>query len=167
MRTLKLQTSCFEPRDTGKVLDKQRSPAPRSSGSSATSSSSGEVFQKTTSTTSQRRQRRIQKLARQYLLELESSHLEVVLIPAPDPRHPTHMVRAVQEQNCRWYRELCEEHPSNGHSKKLKFQTKIKRNLVVKALKSLASMTAAARPDMLMTSYEAMLVEFMMRRENL
>lgn len=102
--------------------------------------------------------RKLQKLARQYLLELESSQLEVVLIPAPEQKHSTHMVRAVQEQNCDWYREFCEEHPSTGRFRKLKFQTKIKRRQTVKALKLLIEGGAE-------TSYTVMLKEFILRRE--
>lgn len=38
--------------------------------------------------------------------DLKSNYLEVILIPAPMPNHPTHKVRAVQNRNPEWYREL-------------------------------------------------------------
>jgi len=82
----------------------------------------------------------------------------VVLIPAPEPKHSTHMVRAVQEQNCDWYREFCEEHPSTGKQRKFKFQTKIKRRQTVEALNKLIEGGSE-------TSYTEMLKEFILRRE--
>lgn len=38
--------------------------------------------------------------------DLESNSLEVILIPAPIQIHPSHKIRAVQNQNPEWYREL-------------------------------------------------------------
>jgi len=37
---------------------------------------------------------------------LKSNYLEVILIPAPRPNHSTHKIRAIQNQNPNWYREL-------------------------------------------------------------
>lgn len=38
--------------------------------------------------------------------DLKSNRLEVILIPAPKPMHRSHMIRAVQNQNPEWYRDL-------------------------------------------------------------
>lgn len=48
-----------------------------------------------------------QQTALEMLNELEANPLRVVLIPAPDPRHPTHKVRCVESRNPDWYRKLC------------------------------------------------------------
>src|SRR3989338_7794172 len=45
------------------------------------------------------------------LHELEENRLEVVLIPAPDPQHHGHKIRAVQNSNPSWYRTLYWEKP--------------------------------------------------------
>lgn len=44
--------------------------------------------------------------------ELEQNMLTVVLIPAPEPKHVNHMIRAAVSQNPYWYREL---YHSNRH----------------------------------------------------
>jgi hypothetical protein len=38
--------------------------------------------------------------------ELESNRLEVILVPAPDPKHTGHMIRAVENRNPGWYSNL-------------------------------------------------------------
>ena len=38
--------------------------------------------------------------------ELDMAELRVELVPAPEPRHCGHQVRAVMERNPDWYREL-------------------------------------------------------------
>lgn len=49
------------------------------------------------------------------------------------------MIRAVQEQNCSWYRAFCAEHESNRKDRLRwsKFKTKIKRASTRRALKEL------------------------------
>jgi hypothetical protein len=42
--------------------------------------------------------------------ELENNGLEVVLIPAPEPKFSGHMIRAVDSHNPVWYRELYSEY---------------------------------------------------------
>ncbi len=69
--------------------------------------------------------------------ELESSYLEVVLIPAPERKHAEHYIRAVQSQNAQWYRKFCEEYVSNRKGSKLR--TRIKRRATIKALEKLAN----------------------------
>lgn len=44
--------------------------------------------------------------ARYLLADLRQNRLEVVLIPAQNPKHHSHKVRAVQNQNPDWYRDL-------------------------------------------------------------
>ena len=44
--------------------------------------------------------------------ELEMKRLRVILIPAPDPRHYNHRIRAVETKNPPWYsRMYCERAP--------------------------------------------------------
>lgn len=102
----------------------------------------------------------LQRLAREYLLELESNYLEVVLIPSRD--HDCYMrggmIRAVQYQNATWYRLFCAEHESQRRDlhKWRKFKTKIKRQGTRRALKELI----AGRCK---THYAMMLKEFILR----
>lgn len=83
----------------------------------------------------------LQRLAKQYLIELESHSLEVVLIPSKDHDCAMRggMIRAVQEQNAEWYRTFCGEHGSNRKDRLrwVKFKTKIKRQNTKRALKEL------------------------------
>jgi len=78
----------------------------------------------------------INDLAKEFLFDLEGSFLEVVLIPAPDPRHYQHMVRAVQFQNCKLYRDFCAKYP-RGNKKKA--SSIIKRDHTIKALHKIIS----------------------------
>lgn len=88
-----------------------------------------------------RKQTRLQRLAQEYLLELESNCLEVVLIPSRD--HDCYMrggmIRAVQSQNADWYRKFCGEHESQRKDRMrwATFKTKIKRRETRRALKEL------------------------------
>ena len=38
--------------------------------------------------------------------DLKHNRLTVILVPAPDPRHSGHMIRAVESENPSWYRDL-------------------------------------------------------------
>lgn len=88
-----------------------------------------------------RKQTRLQRLAREYLLDLEANCLEVVLIPSRD--HDCYMrggmIRAVQTQNAEWYQEFCREHESlrKDRLRWSKFKTKIKRRWTIRALHEL------------------------------
>ena len=42
--------------------------------------------------------------------ELKNNRLKVILIPAPDPKHYGHKIRAVENTNPEWYRELYQHH---------------------------------------------------------
>ena len=72
--------------------------------------------------------------ALELLAELESTRLDVVLVPAPDQRHSGHMIRVAQEGNCEWYRSLCDEYQSSRRRRSFKSDTKIKRAHTVRAL---------------------------------
>jgi hypothetical protein len=101
-----------------------------------------------------------QKLYREYLLQLESNYLEVVLIPSRD--HDCAMrggkIRAVQYQNAEWYRGFCAEHESQRKDRNRwrKFKTKIKRRGTRRALQELI----AGKCE---THYARMLKEFIVR----
>lgn len=77
------------------------------------------------------------------LRELESNHLEVVLIPSGDAECAMRggMIRAVQSQNAEWYRIFCKQHGSNRSDlmRWSKFKTKIKRAHTKRALNELIS----------------------------
>lgn len=83
----------------------------------------------------------LRELAHEYLLELESNCLEVVLIPSRDHDCAMRggMIRAAQYQNAEWYRAFCAEHESDRKDRNRwrKFKTKIKRQLTRKALTEL------------------------------
>lgn len=64
--------------------------------------------------------------AKGLLKELEENRLTVVLIPAPEPKHISHMIRAVENNNPHWYRELYHSHWN------------FRRDRSIKALKRLA-----------------------------
>lgn len=104
----------------------------------------------------------LERLAKEYLIELESHSLEVVLIPSRDHDCAMRggMIRAVQEQNCEWYRAFCGEHESSRKDRLRwsKFKTKIKRQLTRRALKELI----AGKCE---THYAKDLREFILRRE--
>lgn len=87
------------------------------------------------------------KLAAQIMLKqldheaLEA--LEVVLLEAPDPRHSSHHIRAVENKNPFWYQELCKQYPKNRthpRQRKEKFtDSLIDRGSVKRALSSIAA----------------------------
>lgn len=79
-------------------------------------------------------------VAQIYLEELRACRLEVVLIPAPSPRHSGHCVRVVQEANPRWYQEFCSLYESarRDRIRWRKFKTRIKRRETLRGLSELA-----------------------------
>ena len=76
--------------------------------------------------------------ARYLLATLETQSLKVSLIPAPDPRHATHKIRAVSERNPQWYRRLCAAYPTKRAKRRLRrpeySDTLIRRKSVLRAL---------------------------------
>ncbi len=75
--------------------------------------------------------------AEELLFEFAERQLEVVLIPAPDARHCGHYVRAVANQNPRWYQKFCALYPSSRRGTKTR--AAIKRRETIKALENLAA----------------------------
>ena len=67
--------------------------------------------------------------------ELVESGLEVILVPAPDPRHCGHKIRASSTQNPDWYKSICDRFPQK-RDRKLR-GTYVKRDRVLKALRDL------------------------------
>jgi hypothetical protein len=85
---------------------------------------------------------RIRKRAAEMLDELESNSFEVVLIPAPDPKHSDHQIRVLQSGNPAWYSRLCSENVSIrgiGHKRQKRPRTFIKRSWVIRALKKIVA----------------------------
>lgn len=79
----------------------------------------------------------IPQIAKVLRQELEANYLEVVLIPAKEPRHSGHQIRATQSQNAEWYKEFWSRHgrgpSSNGRYNK--FRSLINRNRTIEALR--------------------------------
>lgn len=74
--------------------------------------------------------------ASQMLDDLQGGNLEVVLIPAPEPQHSTHCVRAVQYENAAWYQEFC-SHFRSCTGKRKRSRTFIKRQHTISALQKI------------------------------
>lgn len=72
--------------------------------------------------------------------ELIWFRLDVILTPAPDPRHRGHMVRTVTMTNPGWYRQFCADHPSQRRRPRRshKPDTAIKRAHTLRALQEIA-----------------------------
>ena len=73
------------------------------------------------------------------LAELASHQLCVVLVPAPDPRHEGHCVRARADQNPRWYRAFCAAHLASRLRRNPRPDTLIKRANTLAVLERLAA----------------------------
>lgn len=63
--------------------------------------------------------------------------LRVCLIPAPDPKHSGHCVRAVESENPRWYQNFCSLYGSNRKATYKKWRTRIKRQATINALEKI------------------------------
>lgn len=72
------------------------------------------------------------------IAELESSRLEVGLVP--ERRHTCcgGMVRVALSRNCAWYRRYCADHPSSRKRRNLAPDTRIKRRDTLRLLNRLA-----------------------------
>lgn len=73
------------------------------------------------------------------LAELESTQLQVVLVPSRRPNAETDCIRVAVEKNPDWYRSFCARHPSSRGTRRGKFDTKIRRANVAAVLKRLAA----------------------------
>lgn len=75
--------------------------------------------------------------ARRMLRELDRGGLEVILIPAPEPIHSTHMIRAVANQNPQWFRKMCSYYMNCrgiGKKKMIRPRTNFNRRIARRAL---------------------------------
>lgn len=68
------------------------------------------------------------------IAELLERRLEVCLIPAPEPRHHGHFIRACSEANADWYRRFCKKYLSSRKDQNRKGRTLIKRQCTIEAL---------------------------------
>jgi len=78
------------------------------------------------------------QLAEEMLFELENSHFEVVLVPAPEPRHSMHQVRALQSANPAWYSRFTAQYVNCrgiGKKRMTRPRTYIVKRLTIAALK--------------------------------
>jgi hypothetical protein len=76
----------------------------------------------------------------QMLNELESHKLEVMLAPSRrSDRREWDMIRVVCDAPPRWYRNLCNRHPSSRGVRRGKFDTRIRRRDVLRLLERMAS----------------------------
>lgn len=82
--------------------------------------------------------------AAELLDELESSHLEVILVPQRTHTNEGGCVRVAISKNAQWYRRFCSIYSSSRARKNAAFDTKIKRARTVAALRSIASGHAVA-----------------------
>lgn len=87
----------------------------------------------------------IKEAAGDLLAELQSHSLEVVLTPAPDQRHSMHVIRSVQDSNCKWYRDFCEQYQSSRKRRSFKSDTCIKRRDTINALERISDMLVGGR----------------------
>lgn len=101
----------------------------------------------------------VAELAQEMHDELALFRLEVILTPAPEPRHRGHMVRTVAMTNPGWYRQFCADHPTQrtrprrGH----KPDTAIKRAHTLRALQEIANGQCA-------TEYAHRLMPYLLKR---
>jgi hypothetical protein len=71
------------------------------------------------------------------LMELESSRLEVGLVPARRETNIGAMIRVAFSRNCTWYRQFCSRHLSSRFRRNSCVDTKIKRRDVERLLRRL------------------------------
>lgn len=69
------------------------------------------------------------------LNELESSQLEVMLVPQRTFTNHGGMVRVAVSRNVKWYRDFCGRFPSSRVRKNCAFDTRIKRRDVLRVLR--------------------------------
>jgi hypothetical protein len=80
------------------------------------------------------------------LSELESSRLEVVLIPSKRQLNEWDMLRCCVSYNCTWYRKFCAQFPSKRGVRRGKFDTAIRRQNILRVLTRLcAGMTSRSK----------------------
>ena len=80
----------------------------------------------------------VQAVAQDLIHELAAHRLEVILVPAPNPRHCGHQIRMPVAHNPDWYRTLCQRRSSRAHPHRTRPDTAIKRQHVVRGLTAIA-----------------------------
>lgn len=78
--------------------------------------------------------------------ELESSPFVVELFPAPRPAHAGHCVRVASSVPPAWYRAMCRAYPSARGTRRGKFDTRIRRANVLRALGRMAEGAGTRSP---------------------
>ena len=73
------------------------------------------------------------------LAELESSMLEVVLVPTRRWVNEGGCIRVAANRNCTWYRRFCAAHGSSRFRRAALFDTCIKRRNVVRLLEQMVA----------------------------
>lgn len=68
------------------------------------------------------------------LADLESHQLVTVLVPCKRECNEGGMIRVNMSVNPKWYRDLCSRHPSSRGVRRGRFDTKIRRRNIVRAL---------------------------------
>lgn len=77
----------------------------------------------------------LRRKAAALLWELQQHGHEVIVVPAPRPRHHQHGIRVVITRNPEWYEALLRRHPLRSRPK----QSVLKRCRVVKYLEAVAA----------------------------
>ena len=93
----------------------------------------------------------IKERAGMMLNELTGSRFEVVLIPAPEPKHSGHKIRAKQEGNPAWYSCFVAQYTNCrgiGRKKMKRPRTYIKKEWIVGALKNIIKGKLPLTPNM-------------------
>jgi len=87
--------------------------------------------------------------------ELLHTHLDVVLAPAPHPKHPSHRIRIVQSRNPEWYRDLCSRRtsPRKRSRSGRHHDTDIRRRFVLGSLARLSAGRITTNYDLLVLPY--------------
>ena len=72
------------------------------------------------------------------LCELESSRLEVILVPQRRRTNEGGMIRVCANKNAAWYRDFCARHPSSRRRNHRKHDTRIRRIRIIQVLTRMA-----------------------------
>lgn len=76
----------------------------------------------------------------QHMLDqLESSTLEVILVPQRRHTNEGGMIRVAANRNCAWYRKFCDSHPSSRGTRRGLPDTRIRRASILSILRRLAA----------------------------
>lgn len=86
-----------------------------------------------------RRKTAFSEAAAELLAELESSRLEVVLVPQKQRTNEGGMIRVAASRNAAWYRRFCAAYPSGRIRRNNAPDTRIRRRETLRALESIVS----------------------------